>query len=290
MESVGVLPETRDALLAGEVSLAQAAEITSVDGHERELLELARNQTLGAVKDAARGYRVAAIDADELYERQVDAQRLRTWKSELGNIMFHGELPPDVGVPFVNRLDAETDRLWQRPGSSERQQPREWHAARAFARLTSGAGRGKAARADFVVVCDISAYRRGYAEPGEPCHIIGGGPIPVSVARELAKDAFLKAVLHDGVNIHTIAHYGRHRPAVLQTALDLGAPPTFEGATCADRGRKYHLEWDHVDPVANDGVTSHANLEARCPPCHVEKTERDRRAGLLRPRAKPRPP
>jgi 5-methylcytosine-specific restriction endonuclease McrA len=77
---------------------------------------------------------------------------------------------------------------------------------------------------------------------------------------------------------------------VLQTALDLGAPPKFDGVACVDCGRWYHLEWDHVDPLANDGVTSQANLKARCPPCHVEKTERDRRAGLLRPRAKPRAP
>jgi 5-methylcytosine-specific restriction endonuclease McrA len=117
---------------------------------------------------------------------------------------------------------------------------------------------------------------------GEPCHIVGGGPIPMSLVRELAKDAFLKAVLHDGVNIHTVAHFGRHRPAVLQTALDLGAAPEFQGVTCADCDRRYHLEWDHVDPVANDGPTSLENLEPRCGPCHQAKTERDRKNGLLR--------
>jgi hypothetical protein len=29
-------------------------------------------------------------------------------------IGFAGELPPEVGIPIMNRLDAETDRLWQR--------------------------------------------------------------------------------------------------------------------------------------------------------------------------------
>jgi hypothetical protein len=91
-------------------------------------------------------------------------------------------------------------------------------------------------------------------------------------------------VLHDGVNVHTIKHFGRHRPAELQTALDLGAAPGFEGATCSKEGcdRRYHLQWDHTDPVANGGPTSYANQKPLCWLDHDEKTERDRAAGLLR--------
>ena len=83
-------------------------------------------------------------------------------------------------------------------------------AAQALVRMMeNGGGKGKANRADLVIVCDLRAYRRGHAEQGEPCHIVGGGPIPVSLARRLGQDAFLKAVLHDGVKIDTIAHFGR---------------------------------------------------------------------------------
>ena len=77
-------------------------------------------------------------------------------------------------------------------------------------------------RADLVIVCDLEAWRRGHAHDGEPCHIIGGGPIPVSLAKELGQDAFLKAVLHTGTELHTIAHFGRRWPAKLRTALELG--------------------------------------------------------------------
>ncbi|MET1003676.1 MAG: HNH endonuclease signature motif containing protein, partial [Acidimicrobiia bacterium] len=227
---------------------------------------------------------------EHLHDCQVDAQRFRTWRTELGNVAFQGELPPEIGVPFIQRLDAETDRLWRAASPDERARSREWHAARAFARLVSAEGRGKATTSDLVIVCDINAYRRGRAEGGEPCHIVGGGPIPVSLARELAKDAFLKAVLHDGVNIHTVAHFGRYRPAALQTALDLGAPPEFDGVTCVDCDRRFHLEWDHVDPCANGGSTSLGNLQPRCPRCHDAKTERDRRAGLLRGSPRERAP
>ena len=149
--------------------------------------------------------------------------------------------------------------------------------------LVAGAGKGKGPRADLVVVCDRRAYARGHAHPGEPVHVLGGGPVPVSWVREVAADAFLKAVIHDGVAIQTVAHFGRHIGAELRSALELGAPPGFEGVTCEEAGcgRRYGLEWDHVDPVANGGLTSYANLRPRCGPHHREKTERDRAAGLL---------
>jgi hypothetical protein len=69
----------------------------------------------------------------------------------------------------------------------------------------------------------------------------------------------------------------------LRTALELGTAPAFEGALCVEEGcdRRYHLERDHLDPVANGGMTSYENLASRCRPHHVEKTERDRDAGRL---------
>ncbi len=140
-------------------------------------------------------------------------------------------------------------------------------------------------RTELVIVCDINAYRRGHTHDGEVCHILGDGPIPVDVAKKLTEDAFLKAVLHDGLNIHTVMHCTRYRRAQLQTALDLGPPPEFAGAVCACCGRRDHLQWDHVDPVANDGPTSMANLAPRCWSSHQDKTRRDHAAGLLGPNA-----
>jgi len=141
-----------------------------------------------------------------------------------------------------------------------------------------------------VIVADLRAYRRGHAHSGEPCHIVGAGPIPVSVAREIAEDAFLKAVLHDGVHLHTVSHFGRHIPATLRTALELG--PKFEGLTCARDGcdRRYHLQFDHIDPHAHGGATAFANMQGLCGPDHWEKTERDRKAGLLHGNRKERAP
>jgi 5-methylcytosine-specific restriction endonuclease McrA len=83
------------------------------------------------------------------------------------------------------------------------------------------------------------------------------------------------------VRIETVKHFGRHIPAELRTALDLGGPPDFDGVICVDCGTRHHIQYDHVDPVANGGPTTQANLSGRCWDCHELKTERDRQAGLL---------
>jgi hypothetical protein len=101
-------------------------------------------------------------------------------------------------------------------------------------------------------------------------------------AVQLAQDAFVKAVIHDGVAVETIKHYGRHVNAELRTLLGIGDPPLFAGETCEDGcGRHHGLQVDHVDPVANGGATCATNLRPRCGPEHRIKTEQDRNAGLL---------
>lgn len=306
-------PAAKAALEAGELSIAQARELVRTEaecpGSAADLLNVAKGNSLKTLKEQARDLRVRAIDPEELHALQHAAKHARHWRTRLGNVAVALELLPEFGVPIANRLDAETDRLWQKHRQEVNRQNidgdrngemfeggpatatsvrRSMLAADAFVRMFESGGKSKAHQADLVIVCDLRAYRRGHAEEGELCHIIGGGPIPASLAQELGRDAFLKAVLHDGVSIHTIAHFGRRYPAVLRTALMLGAPPDFEGPICSEPScdRRYHLERDHIDPCANGGKTSYENLASPCWPHHQSKTEQDRKAGLLK--AKPR--
>lgn len=305
-------PEVKTALEAGELSLAQAQELMRTEaacpGSAAGLLETAKHHSLKTLKEEARDRRVRAIDPEELHELQHAGRNFRLWRTRLGMIGFSGELPPEEGIPFSNRGEAETDRLWRkaRQGANRErngvlgdgsagavaQERRAALAADAFVRLVETGGKGKARLADLVIVCDLQAYRRGHAHEGEPCHIVGGGPIPVPLARELGQDAFLKAVLHDGVKIDTIAHFGRKTPAVLRTALQLGAPPAFDGISCrhSNCDRQYHLQQDHLDPVANGGPTSYSNFQPLCWPHHQVKTDQDRKAGLLHRRSGHDPP
>ena len=295
-------PDTQDAVLNGQVSLAQAHEIArtarEVPGSEGELLDLARAGSLGAVRDQARRRRVEAIDRDELYARQRRAREFRSWRDELGMVRGTFALTPEVGVALVNRIDRETDRLRRaaKRGGDEIEGRATFAADALASLLTAGAdseGTPRARSADLVIVCDLAALRRGRTAGNELCHVIGGGPVPVGVARAaLEHDAFVKAVVHDGVQIDTVRHFGRRMPAELRTALELGQMPDLSGTVCVEDGceRHFGLEWDHVDPVAHGGLTSYENLEARCHACHGEKTERDRLAGLLGPHPAREPP
>jgi hypothetical protein len=287
-------PGTRLALLDGELSLSQAAEIVKTEsetpGAEAELLEIARGSDLGQLRDKAREHRQANTDVNDLHRQQQRARHFRHWRDPLGMVCFMGALPPETGVPFINRLELAAQRarrtVQQAGGERERF---EAYAADALAAMAAGEVTARSARADLVIVCDLGAWRRGHAHAGEVCQVIGGGPIPVELAHELGKDAFLKAVLHDGVAVHTIKHFGRHFPAELRTALDLGPVPAFTGAQCGECGSRFGLEYDHVNPVANNGETSLSNVQPLCWDDHQAKTERDRQAGLLGP-APPHPP
>jgi hypothetical protein len=306
------LPEARAAIESGDLSIAQAREIvrteSSCPGSAADLLETATGESLKTLKEQARDRRLRALDPEQLHEAQLQAQEYRSWRTALGTVVMRIELPPELGLPAAERVEAETDRLWRerrRRATSEAgdgnqamleldhgpaTQRRSALAAEAFLRLLGHGGKGKAKQADLVIVCDLRAYRRGHGLNGEQCHLVGGGPIPVSLARELGKDAFLKAVLHDGTDISTIAHFGRKTSAVLRTALLLGAPPAFKGIKCSAPGcdRQFYLQQDHIDPVANGGPTAFHNMQPLCFPHHLTKTEQDRKAGLLSPKPKQR--
>jgi 5-methylcytosine-specific restriction endonuclease McrA len=269
--------------VAGELSLAQAEEITKTEaacpGSEAQLVALAKTSSLGVLRDKARSQRHRAVDPEDLHGRQQAARALRHWRDDLGMVCLAGALPPEVGIPLVNRLDAETDRIRRTARQQASTEARVAHAADALVALLAGKGRASTTRADLVIVWDRSMA----ADDGQEgtCHIVGGGPIPVSVARRLAERAFVKAVVHDGVRIETVKHVGRYIPAELRTALELGDPPGFDGLGCVDCGNRYGIERDHVDPVANGGCTSRDNMAGRCYGCHQRKTEQDRQAGLL---------
>jgi hypothetical protein len=273
-------PTTNEAVVAGELSLAQAEEIARTEaacpGTEAELVALAKASSLQVLRDTARNRRQRAIDPEELAARQQAARELRYWRDDLGMICLAGALPPVVGIPLINRLDAETDRIRKTARRQASTESRAAHAADALVALCAGGGKGKANRADLVLVWE----RPGDGGEGT-CHLVGGGPVPVSVARQRAEEAFVKGVIHDGVRIETVRHIGRYIPAELRTALELGDPPGFDGLGCVDCGKRHGIERDHVDPVANGGPTSRDNMAGRCYECHQRKTEQDRQAGLL---------
>ncbi len=291
--ALGDCPDTKEAVLSGELSMIQAGEITRTDeavpGSEHQMLDAARaHPNVAWLKDKARKHRLEAEDPEQRRRRQHRARYWRHWVDEHGMTRVSAAFSVEHGVAIMNRVDTETDRRLRQAQHDKTattvSEPRECVAADAAAAVIFGTARRGAGRAEVVLVCDLAAFQRGRAGDGEVCQVIGGGPVTVDSARELAALAVIKIVLHDGVRIDTVYHPGRYLPAELRTALGLGQPPLFDGVACIDCGRRYGIQWDHLDPYAHGGATCYTNLAARCWPCHHDKTERDRKAGLLNPK------
>src|SRR5437667_53199 len=99
-----------EALTAFDPELLSGDDCATAEG---ALLVKAR-EGLGVLKDEARKVRLSAIDVDELRRRQREARHVRRWTNELGMVAGSFAVLPEDGVAFVNRLDAETDRLRRR--------------------------------------------------------------------------------------------------------------------------------------------------------------------------------
>src|SRR5436189_189042 len=110
-------------------------------------------------------------------------------------------------------------RLPELPGVDRAVRAGELSAVQAN-EIASAAGDGTGAgssppRNTVHVVIDHAALVRGKAEPGERCEVAGVGPVPVNVVRSMMDDAFVTAVVTNGVDVATVAHLGR-RPTAHQ--------------------------------------------------------------------------
>ena len=269
-------PVLDDALKHGEVSLDQASEIAkaeaSAPGAAKELVEVARKEAFHVLKEKARK---AKLEAEQ--------------HQELGMVHVHLALQPHVGTPIVARAEAEAARLARaakKAGGGKAAEPFEAYLADAYAAMLAGSSvKPRSKRPELVVLVSHEVATRGWKDvcQGEVCKIPGVGPVPPQVAREIAQDAFLSGVFFDGKDLRQIKRWSRSIPIDVATALELGDPPEFDGVACVDCGNRFRTEFDHVHPRVAHGPSSNGNLKPRCWSCHQEKTERDRRAGKLKP-------
>jgi len=199
---------------------------------------------------------------------------------------IHLALEPHVGVPIVNRAEAEAARLHREAKKEDRLEPFERHLADAYASLLAGSGKGRARRPELVVLVSHEVTQRGWTDvrKGEICKVPGVGPVSPQVAREIAQDAFLNGVFYDGNDVRHMRRWTRNTPVEVLLALELGEPPAFDGVKCVACGNRFRTEHDHDQPHYVHGPASTDNLRPLCYSCHRAKTERDRKAGKLGPR------
>jgi hypothetical protein len=279
------------AMQRGDISLSQATEIASAEesapGAARELVAVAQEESYQVFRERAQKTKLEAEQHKGLGERQRSARKASSHTDALGMVNIHLSLEPHVGAPIVARAEAEADRLARKARAEGKAESSEKHLADGYASLLSGAGKGHAKRPELVVLVSHEVAKRGWKDvgEGEVCKIPGIGPVAPQVAKEIAADAFLSGVFYDGKDLRHLKRWTRSIPIEVQMALELGDPPEFDGVKCVDCGHRFRNEIDHFHPKVARGPTSLGNLGPRCNGCHKEKTERDRKAGLLTPPA-----
>jgi hypothetical protein len=136
--------EVREAFRSGEISLDQASEIATAEkaspGSSTELLQVAQEESFQALREKSRKVVLEAEQHRGLAARQHKARRARSYQDELGMIAINLLLEPHVGVPLVNRAEAEAGRLFRAAKRDGLQEPFERHLADAYARLLSSTG------------------------------------------------------------------------------------------------------------------------------------------------------
>jgi 5-methylcytosine-specific restriction endonuclease McrA len=291
------VPRLAEAARQAVVSLEQADEIartsTVAPGCVDDLLNLARNESYGVLKQKARTIRLEAQAGSDLTQRQHQARRLCHRVTDLGMIHLEADLEPHIGTPIVNRLEKQAKRLARKASHNNgngAKEPFQRYLADALPhivsdvhtspgrRARSGSKQAHTGPAELVVLVSHEITQRGWhdVQPGEKCHIPGVGPIPPQTAKHIAQDAFLTGVFYDGADLRHLKRWTRHIPTPIRIALQLGEPPEFNGPQCAQCGNHYQLELDHHQPHHNGGPTSLPNIHPLCHHCHTRKTTQDR--------------
>ena len=284
--------EVRAAFRGGALSLDQAAEIAraegAVPGSSAELLSVAQDHAFHVLRDKARKVIWDAEQHRGLAGRQHEARAARSYRDGLGMIHIDLSLEPHVGHPLVKRAEAEAARLQRRARKADAPEPFERFLADAYAATLASGATGRSRRPEVVVLVSHGVATRGWKDVrrGEFCKIPGVGPVAPQVAREIARDAFLSGVFFDGKDLRHFARWTRNTPVEVLLALELGEPPEFDGVGCVDCGNRFRAEKDHLEPHVAHGPASTSNLRWRCYRCHKHKTDQDRKAGKLRPRAR----
>jgi hypothetical protein len=270
LEKLPVLAAAFRQGLLSEVQAREIAEVASeVPGAEEHLVAAAAKLTLKGLREECQRVEAAALlDEDERHRRVHQRRRARAWvrkgEGHLSAVMTTDELARVMAV-----LDAATNDVVARAIEGGWFESREAHSVDALVELLMSDG-GMAAGPDTMlhVVVDYDALIRGHTVSGEKCEVPGIGPIPVTLARQLADDAILKVFLTKGVDVVAVAHGGYTVPAHVRSALELRDPECIVPGCNARR----NLQIDHRNTFNRTRVTRLEDLARLCPFHHRLKT------------------
>lgn len=275
VDGLAALPAARAALVAGELSVDQAALIAPVlalaPTRAPALLEAARREPLSGLRDetARMHAALASEQALEHAERLRHSRRYcRVFQVE-GGIRIDALLAGHDAAIVQGALWAATRRMRQEAAATGVDATFDQLRADALVSLARGDPRGTGSAPHVLVHVDAAALRRGAIQGDERCEIAGVGPVSVACARALLGEGFFSILVRDGADITTVTSMNRTIPRRLRTALVARDPHcVVPGCRATD-----NLELDHWRrDFANFGPTELDNLCRLCSRHHKMKT------------------
>jgi 5-methylcytosine-specific restriction endonuclease McrA len=270
-ERLEELPATDAAFRAGELSEVQAREISYAASQdpsaEGALLGTARRQPVKGLKQRCARVVAASVDDDEAWARRLHDQRAVYVWHEHGALRADVTLAPDRAANVHAALEAETDRIFRDARAAGQREPRVAYMADALANLVTN---GPSKPIDARLNADTTALERGHVIAGETCELEGLGPIPVTSARQLLRDARVTLLVHDDDRISHVSSVTRTVPAKLRRWLEATYPE------CGRQGcnNTRNLIIDHIERYTDGGILDEHNAWRLCPTCNDLKTHR----------------
>ena len=280
-QQLDALPGTAAAVRRGDLSPEQAKEVagaaTADPRAEERLLDQAGKGSVNELRNECRKTRAAADPDPEATHRRIHAARHVRFRTDTdGTWTLTARGTGASGARIEAGLRHRADSVFRTAHREGRREPGEAYLFDALEGLCAdpGATGGskplpKGANAKLIARIDWPALVRGHLLEGETCEIVGIGPVPVSVVRELSEDAFVAAVLTNGTDIRSVTHLGRRHTALQVTALQWRDPE------CARLGcsKTVRLQYDHRADWAATHVTEVDQSDRLCPDDHKLKTE-----------------
>jgi hypothetical protein len=278
-KALPALAEVEAAVRSGELSSVQVEVIVPAvvadPASEGHLLGLANTTNVSELRAACLRTKVKADpDPEATHDRIHKERHGRTFPDAEGAWNLHARGTVDQGARFETVLNPIIDRLFNEAHAAGRTEPREAYVFDALMSLAENSGsehEGKQRKPNprflGILHLDVEAMVRGAVEGEETCEIIGLGPIPVRIGRELLGESILKLVITKGVDVMNVTHLGRGATAAQRVAL-LWSKPKCANEACS----RMLVEIDHNDPWAKTKHTKLAKLDPLCRHDHRLKT------------------
>jgi 5-methylcytosine-specific restriction endonuclease McrA len=259
-------PVVADAFRAGELSETATREISYAaskdpDAQEQLVGYARRKRPIKGLKERCARVVAASVEDDQEWDRHLHETREGRLFQDRGHLRLDVRFAPDEAAGVYAAVEAETDLVFRDARAAGRKEARAAYVADAVANLLL---RGPRKPIDARLDVTEAALERGHVVSGEKCEIPGLGPIPVTAAKRMLRDARVSVMVRDDTDkITHVSSVTRTVPAKLRRWLEAAYPVC--GRHACENSR--NLVIDHIQLYSEGGILDEHNAWRICTRC-----------------------